>query len=114
MYAERRIEGYDGKVDYAHRIEKILINQEQELERLLRQIGALFCIHAAGAVIQVGRQRSGTLFDSEDNLQMVLGPVNRLAKFLCERRGSSEYEAAWEGIHEFAFSIVYSLRSIFK
>lgn len=101
-------------VSRARLTQRLRLLFEQELEGLLRNIGALFCIHAAGAIVQVGRLRSSTLFDSEDNLRMVLGPVNRLAKFLCARRGSPEYEGAWEGIHEFTFSIVYSLRSVFK
>lgn len=81
---------------------------------LLKYTGALFCLHAAGALVQVGHERAPTLFDDEEGRRRLLGPVNRLAKFLKGRRGEPEYEEAWEEIHEFAFSVVYSLRCVYR
>ncbi|KZV60541.1 hypothetical protein PENSPDRAFT_671600 [Peniophora sp. CONT] len=78
----------------------------QELAPLLRMIGALFCIHAAGAVLRVGHEGSRTLFDGKYSLEIMMAPVNSLAKFLYERRHTPEYDAAWEAIHEFTFSVV--------
>lgn len=38
--------------------------------------------------------------------------VNRLADFLYSRRRSPEFDAAWEAVHEFTFSVVNAVRYV--
>ncbi|VDC05903.1 unnamed protein product [Peniophora sp. CBMAI 1063] len=113
-YAEEPTVMYSISIALGFLEKNIAMGLTEKATKLLKYTGALFSLQAAAALIRVGREKFKTLFDDELGLRMLMTPVNRLARFLSDRRSSEEYQRAWESVHDFTFSVLFSLRCVYS
>lgn len=76
---------------------------------MLPFIGSLFCIHAVASLKSHRRKAKTPAIRDAKHLRLLLEPVNKVARLLYTRRHEDEFYAAWEEIHQFVASVLFSL-----